>query len=67
MTLFRRHFDEKTVEKKIKKQLSTFFINQIINQYIYANVFNLIPLQKGIKIACSLLLRLTASIPGRLL
>jgi len=38
MTLFRRHFDEKTVEKKIKKQLSTFFINQIINQYIYARL-----------------------------
>jgi len=52
--------------KKIKKQLSTFFINQIINQYIYANVFNFIPLQKGVKIVCSLLLRLTACLPGRL-
>lgn len=52
--------------KKIKKQLSTFFINQIINQYIYANVFNFIPLQKGVKIVCSLLLRLTTSLPGRL-
>jgi len=57
---------KKSDEKKIKKQLSTFFINQIINQYIYANVFNFIPLQKGVKIVCSLLLRLTASLPGRL-
>jgi len=57
---------KKSDEKKIKKQLSTFFINQIINQYIYANVFNLIPLQKGAKIVCFLLLRLTASLPGRL-
>jgi len=57
---------KKLFEKKIKKQLSTYFINQIINQYIYANVFILIPIQKGVKIVCSLLLRLTASLPGRL-